>query len=150
MARRTKSRRTSFFRRLLHRSVVGLLLFVLLVLGGGLLLGFGRMAWQEHQINRAIAQQESQNAQQAERNQRLKGQADYTESDVAAEQMARERLGMAREGETVLLPTVVLPPASTALPEGEPTATPSVAESAPDTNAARWFRALFPGPGALP
>ena len=150
MARRTKPRRKFFSARLLQASVFVLLLLGLLGLAGGLLVGFVRMAWQEHQINRAIAQQQSQNAQQAERNRRLKGQADYAESDVAAEQIARERLGMAREGETVLLPTVVLPPMPTPQPSGEPTATPVLAESTSDSNTARWFRALFPGPDALP
>jgi len=58
--------------------------------------------------------QRSANAQLAADNLRLKGLAEWAESDVAAEQAARERLGMAREGEIVLLPTVVLPTSATA------------------------------------
>ena len=147
MARRTSSHSSTLFStRLLQRAGVTFLLLALLVLAGGLLVGFVRMAWQEHQINRAIDQQRSQNAQQVERNRRLHGQAEYAESDVAAEQAARERLGMAREGETVLLPTVVLPATPTVVPLDAPKRIRSAPEIRVDSNAERWFRALFPGP----
>ncbi len=129
-----------------------LALLALLVLAGGLLAGVVRMAWQEHQINRAIERQQAQNAQQGERNLQLQGAADFAESDVAAERAARERLGMARDGEMVLLPTVVLPVAPPVVP---PEAPASVADSTTreidaQTNPSRWFRAFFPGPEALP
>lgn len=136
--------------RAVRRSGLALVLLGLLFLSGGLLVGFVRMAWQEHQINRAIERQLSQNAQQEARNIALAGQAAFAESDVAAEKAARERLGMARDGETVLLPTVVLPPTPTPLPS-EPLSALEVAEpEQPRSNVARWAKALFPGPDVMP
>ena len=137
-------------KRSLQRALVFILLIGLLVLAGSLSVGFVRMAWQEHQINRAIARQESQNTQQVNSNQVLEGLAGFAESDVAVEQAARERLGMAREGETVLLPTVVLPAAPTPAPETPQVALPVPVRFEPEANAARWLRAFFPGEAAAP
>ncbi len=155
MARRTAAKQRHVPERLLQRSGVSLLLIALLFLAGGLVVGFVRMAWQEHQINREMERQQAENAAQVDRNLRLKGQAEYAESDVAAEQAARERLGMARDGETVLLPTVVLPPTPTAAVPALAAAPdrlvpPSQARAESRSNAARWFKALFPGPDAVP
>ena len=155
MTRRTaqKSRRISM--GTLQRSGVSILLLALLVLASGLLIGFFRMAWQEHQINRQIEQQQAENAALAEQNLKLKGQAEFAESDVAVEIKARERLGMAREGDTVLLPTVVVPP--TPAPTTPPivAGTNSAASPAGDhavvhSNPVRWLQALFPGSEAVP
>ena len=155
MPRRTapKSRRISM--STLQRSGVSIVLLGLFVLAGGLLIGFIRMAWQEHQINRQIEQQQAENAALAEQNQKLKGEAEFAESDVAVEIKARERLGMAREGDTVLLPTVVVPPTPT--PTTPPAATGPDSAAAPSgdgtvvhSNLVRWLQALFPGPEAMP
>jgi cell division protein FtsB len=139
----------------LQRSGVSIVLLGLFVLAGGLLIGFIRMAWQEHQINRQIEQQQAENAALAEQNQKLKGEAEFAESDVAVEIKARERLGMAREGDTVLLPTVVVPPTPT--PTAPPAATGPDSAAAPSgdstvvhSNPVRWLQALFPGPEAMP
>jgi cell division protein FtsB len=155
MAQRTAPRRKLISTRVLQRLGVSLLLIVMLFLAGSLLLGFVQRAWQEHQLNRAIERQSAQNAQQRERNNRLKGAAEFAESDVAAEQAARERLGMAREGETVLLPTVVLPPPPTPAPATAPidvaeltAADGQLARSEP--NVVRWMHAVFPGNDAAP
>ena len=151
MARRTTPQSSFIVTSRLQRLMVNLMLLGLLCLAGYLLVKFIGMAWQEHQINRAIERQESQNAQQIERNRRLQAAAEWAESDVAAERAARERLGMAREGEVVLLPTVVLPPPPTAAPPAPVPATSlNLAPPRRETNAGRWFRALFPGPDALP
>ena len=142
--------------RLLQRVGVALLLLALLGLSGGLMVGFVRMAWQEHQINREMERQKAENAVQAAQNLKLKGQADFAESDVAAELAARERLGMAREGETVLLPTVVLPPTPTPAPGEVDAPTVAPGTKPPDgpaeaqTNTGRWIKAFFPGRGAVP
>ena len=155
MPRRTapKSRRISM--STLQRSGVSIVLLGLFVLAGGLLIGFIRMAWQEHQINRQIEQQQAENAALAEQNQKLKGEAEFAESDVAVEIKARERLGMAREGDTVLLPTVVVPPTPT--PTAPPAAAGTDSAEAPSgditvvhSNPVRWLQALFPGPEAMP
>ena len=151
MAQHTAPHQKFISRVTLQRTGVLVLLLALLFLAGGLLVGFVQMAWQEHQINRAIEHQQAQNAKQRERNRRLQGAAEFAESDVAAEQAARERLGMAREGETVLLPTVVLPPAPTVAPTATvPGEAPVPPAAQVETNALRWFRALFPGPDAVP
>ncbi len=153
MAYRTSSKQSRLNPRTLQRLVVGLILLGLMVLAGFLAVGFVRMAWQEHQINKAMVQQRAENDEQRARNLQLKGQAEFAESDVAAEQAARERLGMARDGETVLLPTIVLPPAPTAAPAAsEAGATKPAANTAPEkaSNVVRWVRAFFPGPDASP
>jgi cell division protein FtsB len=145
-----------FSKRVLQRFGVSLLLMVMVFLAGSLLVGFVQRAWQEHQLNRAIEQQAAQNEQQRAHNARLKGAADFAESDVAAEQAARERLGMAREGEMVLLPTIVVPQSPTAIPTAEAEAVPgelsSKAANAVErqTNVARWIHALFPGRDTVP
>ena len=151
MARRSLPQPQFVSKRVMTRFAVMLVLLGLLALAAGLLVGFVRMAWQEHQINRAIERQSAENAEQRARNLRLLGEAEWSESDVAAEQAARERLGMARDGETVLLPTVVLPSAPTAVPSPVAQASQApVGSMAQESNARRWVRALFPGPDVLP
>lgn len=145
-----QSSRRIMSKRAVQRSGLMLVLLGLLFLSGGLLVGFVRMAWQEHQINRAIQHQLSQNAAQEARNLSLAGQAAFAESDVAAEKAARERLGMAREGDTVLLPTVVLPAAPPPVPSEPLAMADAPGTELPQSNVARWAKALFPGPDALP
>ncbi len=133
----------------LTRWVGRLVLLTLGVLAVGLLVGFVRMTWAEHKINQESAQQLAANEAQQQRNAALKGEAEFRESGMYAEQAAREQLGMARDGDTVLLPTVVIPAASPPAPP--PAANPSepqvvlAATSASTPNYQRWWRALFPG-----
>lgn len=123
------------------------LLALLVLLSGWLLVNFVRMAWIEHQLEQASAQQQALNEAQRQRNLELAGEAAYRESDVYVERAAREKLGMAREGETVLLPTVVLPspgPTPQPTPPLPPQASPEpfAAETLP--NYRRWWQAFFP------
>lgn len=156
MAQHSTTSRRLISPQLIQRGGVFLLLSVMLVLAGSLLVGFVQRAWQEHQLNRAIAEQQAENDQQRARNLALKGAADFAESDVAVEQAARERLSMAREGETVLLPTIILPQAPTPVPqELASKAVPSATRAVVDThtaqpNVVRWMHALFPGRDAVP
>lgn len=132
-----------------------LVLLTLMLLAGGLLIGFVRMTWAEHKINQESEQQLAVNEAQKQRNAALKGEAEYRASDMFAEQAAREQLGMARDGETVLLPTVVLP-APSAAPPPPSSENIAVPEPAPDPlieaapNYQRWWQALFPGADAKP
>jgi len=130
------------------------LLAVLIVLSGALLVNFVRMTWIEHQINQASEQQRAINEAQRQRNLQLAGEAEFRESDMYVEQAAREQLGMAREGETVLLPTVVLPAPTEAPPDAAPEVTPDptpvAIEPAGLANYQRWWRAFFPGADARP
>lgn len=80
------------------------------------------------EARRATLQQEVQ-ALEAE-NLHLRGAVEYVESDVYVERVAREQLGYAREGETVVLPRMLLPtptppaaPAAATAPQ--PTAVPN-------------------------
>lgn len=132
-----------------------LILLFLMLLAGGLMVGFVRMTWTQHQINQASERQRAENESQRARNAALKGQAEFRESDVFAEQAAREQLGMAREGEVVLLPTIVIPAApppsaqSTNPAAPVPEAAAAVEEDiAP--NYQRWWQALFPEEAVVP
>jgi cell division protein FtsB len=124
-----------------------LVLLTLVVLAGGLLIGFVRMTWNEHKINQESQQQLAANEAQRHRNQILKGEAEFRESPMYAEQAAREQLGMARDGEMVLLPTVVLPaPAVVPQPSAAPVVVPALGEPLPQDmpNYQRWWQSLFP------
>lgn len=126
----------------------------MIVLAGSLLVGFVQRAWQEHLLNQAIKQQRADNDEQRARVIFLEGAARYAESDVAVEQAARVRLGMAREGETVLLPTMILPKTTTTGPLETETleAFPAVAaeKRRSEPNVVRWLHILFPGSNAVP
>lgn len=122
---------------------VRLLFAVLCVLVILLSIGFGRMAWREHELNIVVAQQRAANEAQQARNKALEAEAKYRESDAYVELAARDQLGMARPGETVLLPTMVTPP----LPQPSPSsATQQTGSTRAKTqpNYKRWWDALFP------
>jgi cell division protein FtsB len=128
---------------------VRVVLVVLCVLVGLLGVGFVQMAWLEHDINAKIANQTAMNDAQRARNKELEEEGLYRESDAYAELAAREQLGMARLGETVLLPTMVTPP----LPQ--PSADVAVAQPRAPTDATppnyqRWWSAFFPSNDARP
>lgn len=132
-----------------------LILLFLMVLAGGLMVGFVRMTWTQHQINQASERQRAENETQRARNAALKGQAEFRESDVFAEQAAREHLGMAREGETVLLPTIVVPAATPPAAQSPNPATLAPGSAAPAEeeiapNYQRWWQALFPPEAVVP
>ena len=132
-----------------------LILLLLMVLAGGLMVGFVRMTWNQHQINQANERQRAENEAQRARNADLKGQAEFRESDVFAEQAAREQLGMAREGEVVLLPTIVVPASPMPSPQSSNPAAPApesvaAAEEEIAPNYQRWWQALFPPEAVIP
>lgn len=128
---------------------VRVVLVVLCVLVGLLGVGFVRMAWREHEINAMIDSQTALNEAQRARNKELEEEGLYRESDAYAELAAREQLGMARLGETVLLPTMVTPP----LPQ--PSADTAAAQPRAPSDTAppnywRWWYAFFPSNDARP
>lgn len=123
---------------------------VLCVLVGLLAVGFVRMAWREHEVNQMIAHMTALNEAQRAENERLEAEAQYRESDAYAELAAREQLGMAREGETVLLPTMVTPPLADSAPDVEAPAAASEADEHDQPNYRRWWEALFPSGAATP
>lgn len=143
----TRKLRSPIAPQTLARWGTRLVLLALLAVACGLMVGFVRMTWTRHQLTQTRLAQAAINEEQRARNAALKGEAEYRESDVYAEQAAREQLGMAREGETVLLPTVVAPAApqpQTAPTPGPATAVLVLAQAEPMPNYQRWWRALFP------
>ena len=102
------------------------------------------MALREHEINQMIAKQTALNDAQREQNEQLKSEAQYRESDAYAELAAREQLGMAREGDTVLLPRMITPPLALPSPEVDAPAEAETPDRPPDPNYQRWWHALFP------
>lgn len=123
---------------------VRLLLGVLGLLVALLSVGFGRMAWREHEINAMIAHQTTLNEAQRTRNQELEAEAVYRESNTYAELAARDQLGMARPGETVLLPTMVTPPLAQPSPVAADLPVSPPANAVPQPNYQRWWHAFFP------
>ncbi|MEI8167805.1 MAG: septum formation initiator family protein, partial [Chloroflexales bacterium] len=81
-------------------------------------------------------------AQMQATNTHLEGAVTYTESDVYVEQVAREQLGYARDGDIVILPRLVAP---TPAPTPNPAAPPVSPATVPTTpNWQRWWRAFAP------
>lgn len=67
----------------------------------------------------------------------------YAESDVHVEQIAREQLGYARDGDTVILPQIAAPTPSPTVSAPAPTPMPTpVPTSIP--NWQRWWGSFFP------
>jgi cell division protein FtsB len=83
-----------------------------------------------------IARVEAENAA-------LSSEVAYAESPAYAERIAREQLGYAREGDTVILPTFQDATPTPAVPT--PAALPT---AAPRSNLRGWADALFPTPEA--
>jgi cell division protein FtsB len=142
--------------QVLTRWGIRLVLLFLMLLAGGLMVGFVRMTWTQHQINQASERQRAENDAQRARNAALKGEAEFRESDVYAEQAAREQLGMAREGEIVLLPTIVVPASPAPVPQSSnpaaaaPNGTAPTVEETTTPNYQRWWQALFPEGAVAP
>jgi cell division protein FtsB len=74
-------------------------------------------------------------------NANLEGAVAFTESDVYVERVAREQLGYAREGDTVILPQELLADAPVEPAADDDSAVPE-APAAP--NWRLWWQALFP------
>ncbi|MGQ9547825.1 MAG: FtsB family cell division protein [Roseiflexus sp.] len=85
----------------------------------------------------------AENARIEATNRALLDQVEYAESPAYTEQIAREQLGLAAEGDTVILPTFEDRPANNATPTPVPLPTP-----APQLNWRAWIHALSAAPGA--
>lgn len=91
-----------------------------------------QMERRKDDLHAEIARIEAENAA-------LKDQVAYAESPVYAERAAREQLGYAREGDTVVLPTF---PQTTPTPDAPPAPAPVAPTAQPNWRG--WARALFP------
>lgn len=115
---------------------------LMLVAIGLLLTSFVSQVIQSARLEENRAALEAEVAALRGANANLEAAVAYAESDVNVERIAREQLGYAREGDTVLLPQLALP---TPAPEPAPAAAPAPPPAAPATpNARRWWQALFP------
>ncbi|HEX5691273.1 MAG TPA: septum formation initiator family protein [Roseiflexaceae bacterium] len=121
-----------------------LVVLVLVALSLWLLANFVGQVVVAARMDRQIAERQAENAQIKTENQALTDRMQFAESPAYAEQVAREQLGYAREGDTVILPT---------LPEHK--AAPSSAAPAPlpappkQPNWRGWLNA-FASPASRP
>jgi cell division protein FtsB len=122
-----------------------LVVLVLVALSLWLLVNFVGQVVAAARMDRQIADRQAENARIAAENQALKDRVSFAESPAYAEQIAREQLGYAREGDTVILPTL---PERKAAPV---TTAPAPLPAPPaQPNWRGWLRAFFPAPPASP
>jgi cell division protein FtsB len=112
---------------------------VLVALSLWLLVNFVGQVVAAARMDRQIADRQAENAKIEAGNQALTDRVGFAESPAYAEQIAREQLGYAREGDTVILPTLperkVAPVANLPAPLPAPPSVP---------NWRGWLRAFFP------
>jgi cell division protein FtsB len=121
------------------RSGARLIALALVLLSLWLLINFVGQVVASAQMDRQIAEQQANIAQREAENQALKRRLAFAESPAYVEQIAREQLGYAREGDTVVLPT--LPERSTAPVSAA--LVPLLAQPS-EPNWHGWLRAFFP------
>jgi cell division protein FtsB len=122
-----------------------LVVLVLVALSLWLLVNFVGQVVAAARMDRQIADRQAENARIEAENQALKDRVSFAESPAYAEQIAREQLGYAREGDTVILPTL---PERKAAPV---TTAPAPLPAPPaQPNWRGWLRAFFPAPPATP
>jgi hypothetical protein len=113
----------------------------MLLLMLSLVIHFVNQVLQSAHLETQRAELEAEVAQLEAENQYLLGAVEYVESDLYIERVAREELGYAREGETVVLPVFVAPtptpPPTT--PEAEVPPSPT-----PQPNWHGWWQSFFP------
>jgi cell division protein FtsB len=125
----------------LGRSGAQLVALAMIVLSLWMLASFVGQVLTSAQLERRSEALEAEIARLENENARLEADVAYAESPAYAEQIAREQLGYAREGDTVVLPTFPEALPTPEIPVVEPLPVPP-----PRTNLAGWGAALFPGP----
>ena len=123
----------------LGRSGARLVTLGLVALSFWLLASFVGQVITSAQMERRKEELQAENAQLEAQNAFLKDRVAYVESPVYAERIAREQLGYAREGDTVILPTFPEQTAVPAAPSPAPLPTPT-----PTANWRGWLHAFFP------
>lgn len=112
---------------------------VMLVISCWMLFGIVGQVITGAQLERQRTDAQAEVARIELENARLNGEVEFAESPAYAEQVAREQLGMARDGDTVILPTF---PDATPTPVA-PTPAP-LPMPTPQPNWRLWQQALFP------
>lgn len=98
----------------------------------GQVISIAQMERHRESLQAEVAQIEATNAA-------LRNDVEYAESPAYTEQVLREQLGYAREGDTVILPTLPEP----TVPPADQSTTP-VPTVQPAPNWRGWLRAFFP------
>jgi cell division protein FtsB len=146
MTRRTPRQSATPARRLdlspqgLGRSGAQLVALAMIVLSLWMLASFVGQVLTSAQLERRREALEAEIARLESENARLEVNVAYAESPAYAEQIAREQLGYAREGDVVVLPTF-----PEALPSPETAPAQPLPLPPPRTNLTGWAAALFPG-----
>lgn len=117
-----------------HLMLAGLVIVVTLVL-----ISFGRIMWIGYELTERADEVRGQIVQLEGENQRLQAELEYLMTDEAAEELAREKLGWARPGDTVL---VVSSEGAEPVPTVRPA--PLASPTPADSIWQRWWRELFP------
>lgn len=131
------------FLQLGRRSALSLALGALMLLFIGLLIvNFVGQVLQSAQLESRRAELEAEVAVLRAENARLEGAVAFSESDVYAERVAREQLGYAREGDTVIFLREAPPAAHAPLPD--PAVTTPTPPPPTALNWRLWWQALFP------
>lgn len=120
------------------RSGVRLVVLILVILALGLLVNFVSQVVAGAQLSRQIEERQTEIALLAAENERLQDQLEFAQSPAYAEQIAREQLGFAREGDTVILPTLPDRPADQPTEAPEPLPEPTLIP-----NWQGWVHAFF-------
>jgi cell division protein FtsB len=117
---------------------------LIMILIGLLMVNFVSQVMQSARLEARRIELEAEVAELTAENVRHAGRAEYVESDVYAELVARGQLSYAYEGDTVVL-TRVEPVSIPIEPEPEPTAEPEPAPPQPQIENWRlWWQAFFP------
>jgi cell division protein FtsB len=123
----------------LGRPGVHLITLLLAVLSLWSLVGFVGQVIGSAQMERQKEELRAENARLTAENAQLQDRVAEAKSPDYADRIAREQLGYARAGDTVILPTL---PQPTAAPANLSPPTPPA--RAPDPNWRRWVNAFFP------
>jgi cell division protein FtsB len=121
------------------RSGARLVVVALVALSLWLLANFVGQVIASARMDRQIVEKQAELAKAEAELASLKDRVAFAESPAYAEQVAREQLGFARAGDTVILPT--LPDRKPVLAAAAPIPLPA---PAPQPNWRGWVRALFP------
>lgn len=122
------------------RAGMHILTLIMLILSLWMMAGFVGQIMTGAQLEQRRAALVAENARIEATNRALLDQVEYAESPAYAEQIAREQLGMAAEGDTVVLPTFEDRPA------GDHNTTPTsraLPAPTPQPNWRAWIQALM-------
>jgi len=125
----------------LKRSGSHIIAIVMLLLMLSLVIHFVNQVLQSAHLTVQREELEAEVAQLEAETQHLLGAVEYVESDLYVERVAREELGYAREGETVVLPLFVAP-TPTSLPKRSEAEIPP--PPPPQPNWQGWWESFFP------